>query len=47
MSWEDETAAVRLVAIAARTRISISPDRAERASGSVEEQRPETREILQ
>jgi len=47
MSWEDETAAVRLLAIAARTRTSISPDADEGVSGSRKEQRPETPDIPQ
>lgn len=47
MSWEDETAAVRLSALASRTRASISPDANEEASARTEEQQPETGETLQ
>jgi hypothetical protein len=47
MSWEDETAAARLNAIAGRTRASVSPDMDERASSPKEEHQPESGETLQ
>jgi len=47
MSWEDEMAAVRLSAIADRTRASVSPDMDEQASSPTEERQSETRETLQ
>jgi hypothetical protein len=47
MSWEDETAAARLNAIAGRTRASVSPDMDEPASRPKEEHQPESGETLQ